>query len=90
MLYLSVRDDRLRLRFTLEATPAPAEGSFEVTFVSETSARPVLVADAARSVEGEYRLEAELPPELATSWQALKVTDRMPFRCILRPTPNGG
>jgi hypothetical protein len=37
------------------------------------------------SVDGEYPLDADLPEELAANWESLKVTDRMPFRFILRP-----
>src|SRR3712207_1105189 len=81
----AVRDRKLRLRFQLEASPDKAEPTFEVTFVSDAVPRPLLAANATASVGDEYRLDAELSDELAASWTQLRVTDRMPFRFILRP-----
>jgi len=86
VLYLSVRDGRLRLRFQLDPIPRTEPG-FEVTFVSDDDSSPVLSAYASLSVDNEYRVDAELPEELAKIWETLKVTDRMPFRFILRPVP---
>lgn len=89
VLYVSIRDGRLRLRFQLDPIPR-SEPGYDVTFVSERELKPVLFGYASLSVDGEYRLDAELPDELATTWQSLKVTDRMPFRFILRPAlPTG-
>jgi hypothetical protein len=85
VLYLSVRDGTLRLRFHLDANPGQTEPSFDVTFVSEPTGRPVLFARATLSVENAYRLDVELPEELVSSWEGLRVTDWMPFRFILRP-----
>jgi len=85
VLYVSVRDGRLRLRFQLAPVPR-TDRMFEVTFVSETGLRPMLSAQADLSGDGEYRLDVELPGELAAAWETLKVTDPMPFRFILRPT----
>jgi hypothetical protein len=87
VLYLSVRDDRLRLRFQLDAVPALLEPTYEVTFVSDTNGRPELSTLAELSVESEYRLDASLPPGVARAWQTLRANDRMPFLFILRPTP---
>jgi hypothetical protein len=88
VLYLSVRDGRLRLRFQLAPIPR-TDRLFEVTFVSEQPAlRPILAAYAALSGDGEYRVDVELPRELAAAWESLKVTDPMPFRFILRPAPS--
>jgi hypothetical protein len=89
VLYVSIRDGRLRLRFQLDPIPR-IESGYDVTFVSEAGLRPVLFGYASLSVDGEYRLDTELPDELATTWQSLKVTDRMPFRFILRPAPATG
>jgi len=86
VLYMSVRDGRLRLRFQIDPIPAP-DRSFEVTFVSEAGLRPILSTSAELSVDGEYRLDVELPEELAATWESLRVTDQMPFRFILRPAP---
>jgi hypothetical protein len=84
VLYLSVREGRLRLRFHLDAPPPKTEPSFEVTFVPETGLEtPLFAAPASASEAGEYRLEAELPSEIAGHWGDLKVTDRMPFRFVL-------
>ena len=86
ILYISVRDDRLRFRFQLAPIPRN-DPSFEVTFVSENGLRPILSAYADSSGDDEYRVDVELPSELAAAWASLKVTDPMPFRLILRPTP---
>ena len=84
VLYMSVRDARLRLRFQLAPVPRH-DRVFEVTFVSEAGLRPILSAHAALSGDGEYRVDVELPSDLAAAWESLKVTDPMPFRFILRP-----
>lgn len=84
VLYMSVREGRLRLRFQLAPVPRN-DRFFEVTFVSETGLRPILSAQADLSADGEYRVDVELPSELVAAWETLKVTDPMPFRFILRP-----
>ena len=89
MLYVSVQGGRLRLRFELDPVPRIERG-YEVIFVSEDEMKAVLVAQATLSVDGEYRLDAELPDELAKNWETLKVTDRMPFRFIMRAVINSG
>ena len=86
VLYFAVRDGRLRLRFQLDAVLGKPEQEFEVTFVSD-SARPIFSAHASASMN-EYRVDAELSEELAAGWEGLKVTDRMPFRFLLRPISN--
>jgi hypothetical protein len=85
VLYLALRDGRLHLRFQLDSLPGKREDVFEVTFVSDAAARPLLSAQAMASLDTEYSLEADVSDELAASWQELKVSDRMPFRFILRP-----
>ncbi|HTE89724.1 MAG TPA: hypothetical protein VK639_12250 [Terriglobales bacterium] len=90
VLYLNVRDGRLRLRFQLDAATVQAQGSFEVTFVSDKPERPLLSAPAICALDGEYRIDTELSEELAYGWEQLKVTDRMPFRLILRSDKDGG
>jgi hypothetical protein len=93
--YLSVVEGQLRLRFALDVAVTAAEAALEVLFVAEdggdgpASDAPVLVANATRSVEREYRLAAELPSELARTWAQLRVTDPMPFRLVLRPIDDG-
>ena len=89
IVYFSVRDERLRLRFQLEPGSEQPQAEYEVTFVSDPGARPLFSASATASVENEYRLDADLSAELANAWEALKVTDRMPYRLILRPVANG-
>lgn len=86
ILYMSVREGRLRLRFQLVPIPRKDNG-FEVTFVSESGLRPILSAYADLSGDNEYRVDVELPSDLAAAWESLKVTDPMPFRFILRPAP---
>jgi len=89
VLYLNIRDQRLHLRFQLTAVPGQAEPTFDVTFVSDSGARALFSVRAARSVDCEYRVDVELSEELAGDWKQLKVTNRMPFRLILRPDTNG-
>ena len=84
MLYLNVRDGRLRLRFQLDAATERAAETFEVTFVADVTGRPLLSAQATLSMDSEYRIDTELSAEVARAWESLKVTDRMPFRLILR------
>jgi len=84
ILYMSVRDGRLRLRFQIAPVPV-RNPAYQLTFVSETGLRPILLASADHSGDDEYRVDVELPSELAAAWESLKVTDPMPFRFILRP-----
>src|SRR5438105_14030546 len=65
VLYLNVRDGRLRLRFQLDAGTVQAQERFEVTFVSDKPQRPLLAAPAIFSLDGEYRIDAELSVDLA-------------------------
>ena len=88
MLYLKVQDEWLHLRFQLEGVPPNAGQNFEVTFVSLQS-EPLFAAKATFSVEDEYRLEVELPAELAAEWKTLKARDWMPFRFMVRDETNG-
>lgn len=90
VLYLTIRDDRLRLRFELDPTLGEPERTLEATFVSGDPMRPLFTAQATPSVDGEYRIDADLPEEVARSWAQLKVTDPMPFRLILRAGSAGG
>jgi hypothetical protein len=89
LLYFAVYDGKLRCRFQLDSVPGKVEPTFEVTFVSDAASRPLLAAYATASFDSEYRLDADLSDELAASWAGLKVTDRMPFRFILRPVTPG-
>lgn len=90
VLYFSVRDGRLRLRFQLEGMQQQERQPFDVTFVCNASQRPVVSSNASPSVDGEFRVETELSPDLGRDWERLKVTDRMPFRLILRADVTGG
>jgi hypothetical protein len=90
VLYLNVRNGQMHLRFVLDAPPEQTEQDFEVTVVSDPAALPLFSTNASKSVDNEYRLTAELSEELARDWERLKVTDRMPFRLILRSGKDGG
>jgi hypothetical protein len=90
VLYFSVRDGRLRLRFQLDAAHGQAQKSFDVTFINDKDHRPLLSAQATLSVDSEYRIDTEISEELAQDWEPLKVTDRMPFRLILRADMDSG
>jgi len=89
ILYFDVRKSQLRLRFALENPGEKAGDSLELTFVSEGAEHPLCAARAERSLDDEYHLEVELPGGIAAQWKHLKVTDRMPFRFILRPISGG-
>jgi len=84
VLYLGTTNNRMSLRFHLDVPPERAAAGFEVTFVDEASAQPLFSAHATRSVDQEYRLDTELTEALAGDLGNLKVTDRMPFRLLLR------
>jgi hypothetical protein len=84
VLYMYIRDGRLRLRFQLDPASAQAQERFEASFVANDSERPLFSAAAQLSLDSEYCIDAELPEELSRGWAHLKVTDRMPFRLILR------
>lgn len=87
VLYFSVRDGRLRLRFQLDAmSSSHPEPVFETTFVPDRPGLPPFADAATLASSGEYRLDTELPTELVPEWTSLRVTDRLPFRLILRPT----
>lgn len=82
VLFLSVREGRLRLRLQLDAGPENDAARFEATFLSDGHA--LFDAAAIRSMDSEYRIDTEIAPALETAWGALRVADRMPFRLILR------
>ncbi|MGO8699251.1 MAG: hypothetical protein ACLQVY_16215 [Limisphaerales bacterium] len=84
VLYLSVRQGRLRLRFLLDAASAQAQEQFEATFIANDSERPLFSTPAILCLDCEYRIDTELSEELSRSWKQLKATARMPFRLILR------
>ena len=84
VLYLNVRNGRLMFRFQLDADGAQLPQNLEATFVAESSGQPLLSALATLSVDTEYRIDTELPATAAHEWEQLKVTDRMPFRLLLR------
>jgi len=85
ILYIEVRESRLRLRFQLDKSACQEQPAFEITFVS-TKNKPLFVAEASRSVDSEYRVETELPADVAREWTVVRVTDQMPFSLILRPS----
>jgi hypothetical protein len=89
MLSIGVKNGRMQLSFQFETVAGPEEQEFELTFVSELTSKPLFRTHAAKSASGEYWLEAELPSELAENWKRLKVTDRLPFRLILRLVATG-
>ena len=72
------------------AALGPDPKSLDVTFVADAIRNAPRFRQRTLSVDNEYRIDAELPEELARNWEALKVTDRMPFRLILRTDMNHG
>jgi len=84
VLEFNIRKDNLRFRFQIEPRLTLAESTLELTFISDTDARPLLFAPAIGLMESEYLLDAALLPEIARDWARLKKTDRLPFRFIFR------
>jgi len=90
VLYFSVRNGQLRLRFQLGPGNDNSQPAYDATFVSRVTSQPLFAAPAEHSTNGEYSLTRTLSEDLAGKWAALKVTDAMPFRLILRPVEGGG
>jgi hypothetical protein len=88
ILYVRVNNGRMQLYFRFEAASAQEDQEFEVTFVSESSQAPLFYTFAAKSLDNEYHLVAELSDDIAREWGGLRVADCMPFRLILRPHAN--
>lgn len=84
ILYFNVASSRLRLRFQVQPVLDPAEPRLEVTFVAVDEPRALFVATAVLAPSDEYRVDAEIPEAVARAWAEIKVTDRMPFRFVLR------
>ena len=84
--YINVREARFRMRFQVEGATIYPHHAFDAIFVSDASERPLCTAVAVRSHADEYRVDIDLPDHLVQNWGALRVTDQMPFRMILRPT----
>jgi hypothetical protein len=82
--YFQLEGGRLRLRFQLQPALELGEPNVHATFVAHDEPTVLLEARATLGPAGEYRIDVELPAALAESWAALKVTDRMPFRFIIR------
>jgi hypothetical protein len=85
VLYIEVRGSRLRLRFQLDKSACHEQPAFETTFVCCIKHQPLFATQATRSVDSEYRVETELPGNVAKDWTRVRVTDQMPFSLILRP-----
>jgi hypothetical protein len=83
IVYFSLRDQTLRLRFQVETTATDAESDLELTLISVADSRPLVSALASPVAVAEYRFEVELPSELVEQWASLKGSDRMPFALIL-------
>ena len=82
VIYLRVRDGRLRLRLRLKTVPLKSPQDVEVTFVN-SQLRPLFSAAATSFKNKEYRLDVDLPEPLARDWEQLKLKDRMPFRLLV-------
>lgn len=86
ILYFNAQGRRLRLRFEIETLTDPVEPRFDATFVSASGeGAPLFSTTAESSTNREFRIDSDLPDTLVSEWRALKATDRMPFRLILRP-----
>ena len=82
IIYLNVRDGRIRLRLNMDTVILNSLQGIEVTFV-DSQLRPLLSAAATSLRNQEYHLDIELPEPLAREWERLKAKDRMPFRLIV-------
>ena len=89
ILYLRASGGRLRLRFELSGVNL-ASKALEATLVAGEPSQPILSAAAQPSVDHEFSLDAPLPASIGTTWEGIKVTDRMPFRLILRTAGGAG
>jgi hypothetical protein len=85
IIYLNVRDSRLRMRFRLKSINSEGLQGFEVTFV-DSQLRPLFSAVATSLKNKEYCLDVELRAPLDRDWEQLKVKDQMPFRLMLHPS----
>ena len=90
ILYFSVRNGQLRLRFLLGPSNDNSQLTYDATFVCRMTSQPLFAALAEHSTNGEYSLTQTFSEGLADKWAGLKVTDEMPFRLILRPVKGGG
>lgn len=86
VLYLSVRDGVLRFRFQLDGFHEDEPNAFDVSLISDVGDQLLLTAVAERSPDHEFRLDAPVSDAIAQAWGSLRVTDRMPFRLMLRAT----
>ncbi len=88
VLYLSVRDGTLRMRFVLQDRAATNADVLDATIIADAGTQAPFSGRATRAPNDEYRIDVELPESLAQDWERLRVTDRMPFRLILCPIPD--
>lgn len=85
VLYLSVRDGWLRLRFILQEPVPATPDSVEATLIADGETSAPFAGRATRAPNGEYRVDVELPAPLAEEWELLRAAERMPFRLVLTP-----
>jgi hypothetical protein len=89
LVFLSLRDRTLRIRFEIDGLPTDGASDLEITMIADLSPHSVVSAEASPVAPGEYRAEVDLPSELAEQWAELKVSDRMPFGLILFSKASG-
>jgi hypothetical protein len=89
ILFISLRDQTLRVRFQIDVMPEGEAGDLELTLVSDVPSLPLVNAEARAVAPNEYRVETELPLELARPWASLKGGDRMPFSLVLFSKSSG-
>jgi hypothetical protein len=80
---LSVIENKLRLRFTLEPKLSPVDQNLEVTFISHATLSPMFYVTATVSADNTFQIETELPVDIAKAWQQLKLTNPLPFGLII-------
>jgi hypothetical protein len=80
---------RARLSFCSEAVAEPDEQTLEVTFVSASTLKPLFSGLAAKSLSGDYWLDAELSSEFMDNGQRFEANGPLAFRLILRPVAAG-
>ena len=86
VLYLVVRGGRMRVRFQLAADAAPLPGdALDVIFVPDAPEAAPFAGTARRAQGGAWRADVALPDDAEWRWATLRVTDRLPFRLVLRP-----
>lgn len=84
ILAIQVQNGKLVLRLKVETSWNPSGSHHQFVFVSPEE-KFLFAVDAELVDSYEFRIEAQLPEDLAASWENLKLGREMPFMLIIRP-----